>query len=98
MNSLRIKIDIEGQEISFSYEHHRMDPGAWSATIVDECGTVEEILLALSPDECLDAVTPFLTQFGRIVSVTSTESHNPYVSKLQHKLARASRSRFSKVL
>lgn len=88
MDSLRIFIDVQGHEIFFDYCQKKMSQGsAWSATIVDECRTIEEILLATSPDDCLDAVVPLLIQLGNVTSITSTDSNSPYVEKLFYKLA-----------
>ena len=88
MDSLRIYIDVQGQVISFDYSQQKMKKGsAWSATIVDECRTIEEFLLATTADECLDAIVPLLIQLGQVTSITSADSQSPYIERLHYKLA-----------
>ncbi len=88
MDSLRIYIDVLGQQISFDYCQKKMPRGqAWSATIVDECRTIEEELLATSPEDCLDAIVPLLVQFGNVTRITSADTNSPYIEKLLTKIA-----------
>jgi len=87
MNSLRIGIEINGEIVSFIYEHHKLDRDTWSASIIDECSTVGEILYGPTLEECLNAIVPFITQFGKVVSITPLGNGNPYLSKFRRLLA-----------
>ena len=86
MDSLQIHINVQGQDISFDYHQREMKKGAWAATIKDECGTVEEILLGNSPDKCLEELVPFLNLLGNVIEISSSEKGNPYIAELQNKL------------
>ena len=95
MNSLKIKIEIEGQPVALKYEHQKSALGEWYASIVDEYKTIEENFSGLSPEDCLDAAIHFAIQLGSITGVTAFEDGNPYLSLAQRRIQKASRLKYS---
>jgi hypothetical protein len=85
MESLKINLNVEGEEIAFLY-HQDMVNDLYSAVIIDECSTIEEHLVAYSADACLDELVPFLGQLGNVISITSVEPDCPSIIKLRKKL------------
>ena len=87
-NSLTIFVDMQGHEVSFDYCHKKMAKGtAWTATITDECKTIEEVLLASNAEGCLDAIVPLLLQFGNVTHIVPETENCPFAAKLFSKLA-----------
>jgi hypothetical protein len=88
MESFRINVDVQGEEIAFLYQHRLINKGVWTGVIVDECMTVEERLTGPSADKCLDGLVPFLAQLGPVKRITFRKPNGLFITRLLTKLHR----------
>jgi len=89
MNSLQIKVEIEGQPVAFRYEHQKSKWGEWYASIVDEYMTIAENFSGMSSEACLDGAIKFIVDLGVVTDVSSFEPGNPYLATVRRRIEKA---------